>query len=679
MKKIFIWLLALGGGLVALLIAAVIFLPKFINVESYLPEIEQKVTEATGRSFNLGKDFNVSVFPWAGISFSDLQLGNPDEFGGGDFVKVKSFEVRVKIMPLLSKQIEINKFVLDGPEILLIKNEDGAGNWTMGDGSGEKTAAAPPDKKVEPPVQQPSDGSGLSLSSLEIGEFAITNGLITYVDKAADVTNTIDGITFRLLDVSLERPIDMMFKANVDGKPVSMEGAVGPIGQNPGQGTVNIDLAIQAFNELSVNVKGNITDPVAKQQFDMSLKVAQFSPRKLLNTLDMPFPVETTDPAVLNKVGLELNVSGDPANITLKDSSVVLDDSRLTLFAAVKEMAKPDITFKLELDSINIDRYLPPKKEKVAEPAAKSTAPSAEAAGESGPPAQQQAIDYEPLRKLVLDGEVKVGQLIAGGAKVENTEIKIVGKDGVFDLEPCRLDLYKGGMNVVGNFNFQQDKPAIKVDFKAEEIHVGPLLQDTVKKDILEGTMGAVTGISFVGDTPDEIKKSLNGKGDLRFLDGALVGIDLAEMGRNLKAGVGVAKPETKPRTDFAELGVPFTLTNGLFQTDATFLKSPLIRVNANGSADLVSEKLDMKVKPKIVGTLKGQGDEKSRSGLAIPILVGGTFSKPEYSADLSAIASEETIKEAIKDPDSAKKKAKELEESGKGLLQSFGFGKKKK
>ena len=82
MKKILIWLLALGGGLLVLVLAAVLIIPRFIDVESYLPTIENKVTEATGRSFSIGRDVEVSVFPWVGASFSNLQLGNPEKFGG---------------------------------------------------------------------------------------------------------------------------------------------------------------------------------------------------------------------------------------------------------------------------------------------------------------------------------------------------------------------------------------------------------------------------------------------------------------------------------------------------------------------------------------------------------------------------------------------------------------------
>jgi AsmA protein len=83
------------------------------------------------------------------------------------------------------------------------------------------------------------------------------------------------------------------------------------------------------------------------------------------------------------------------------------------------------------------------------------------------------------------------------------------------------------------------------------------------------------------------------------------------------------------------------------------------------------------------VGTLKGQGDETQRSGLTIPVLVGGTFDKPKFTADLESLVkermpTEEELGEIIKSgkiPTERKEQfGKEVEEA-KGLLKGL-FGK---
>jgi AsmA protein len=66
----------------------------------------------------------------------------------------------------------------------------------------------------------------------------------------------------------------------------------------------------------------------------------------------------------------------------------------------------------------------------------------------------------------------------------------------------------------------------------------------------------------------------------------------------------------------------------------------------AKGKADLVAETLDFRVKPKFVGTMEGQGGDMSRSGVAVPVLVTGTFSSPKFRPDLEAILKERLEKE---------------------------------
>lgn len=696
MKKILVWLLALGAGLIALLIAAVIIIPKVVDVETYLPAIEKKVTEVTGRPFSMGRDFEVSVFPWVGVLFSDLRMGNAEGFGGGDFLRIESFEARVKLLPLLTKTIEIKKFILKGPEIHLVKSAKGGGNWSLGPQEAQtpqEAMIAKEEKSPSPKVGDTKGGKELPVKSLQVDEFTISDGRIVYTDKGAELQKEVDNISLKLEDVSLDRLISLNFKADVEGRPVSVTGSLGPVGKVPGQGEVTIDLVVKAFGAVEMALQGDIVDPATRQQFNMNLSLAPFSPRKLLKELDIAMPVETADAGVLDNFHAKLNVAGNPDDIQLQESSVTLDDSTLVMSARIKDMARPDVAFKLDLDTFNLDRYLPTRTaaSSSASPQPDTKTPAETKTPKSSTGAKKAApaeIDYTPLRTLLLDGEIHIGELVAHGAKVENAVFKVLGKNGVFILDPATLDLYQGSIGMTGNFNVQKDTPTTRVDLKAADIQAGPLLKDAMEKDVIRGAMNATASLSFRGDNAMEIKKSLNGTGELTFLDGAIVGIDIAEMARNFAKGGGQAPPKDKPKTDFAELRLPYSLNNGVFKTTESFLASPLLRVQAFGTANLVSEQLDMKVRPKIVGTLKGQGDAEKRSGLMVPIAIRGTFANPKFSADLSAVANEETIKEALQDPDAAKEKVRDqvksleetgkaLEETGKGLLKSFGFGSK--
>lgn len=222
------------------------------------------------------------------------------------------------------------------------------------------------------------------------------------------------------------------------------------------------------------------------------------------------------------------------------------------------------------------------------------------------------------------------------------------------------------------------------MNFQMKGVQAGPLLRDLLKKDFLEGTLKAKVGIRMRGDDAERIKKTLNGKGDFLFTDGAIKGIDLAGMVRNAQAAFGLAeKGAEKPRTDFSEFHSPFTITNGVVNTPKTSLKSPFIRVLATGDANLVQETLDFRVEPKFVGTIKGQGDTTQSAGITVPVLVTGNFSSPKFRPDLESML-KQTLEKGVTDPSELMKllpgqttqegEPESLEEKAKGLLKGL-FG----
>jgi AsmA protein len=275
---------------------------------------------------------------------------------------------------------------------------------------------------------------------------------------------------------------------------------------------------------------------------------------------------------------------------------------------------------------------------------------------------------------MVLDGKAMIGKLKAANLKMENMIVHVTGKNGVFNLNPFSVDLYQGKAGVKAQLDVRKNTPATNVTIKAQGIQAGPMIKDAAQKEVIEGTLASDITLAMVGDTPDQIKRSLGGKGNLTFLDGAIVGIDIAGTIRNAASGLGLGeKPAQKPRTDFAELKIPFTANKGLVTVPGASLVSPLLRLSTRGKTDLVKEDLDFRVEPKLVATLKGQGDTKERSGVLVPLLITGTYAEPKIRPDLKAmiggkLPDEEGIKKLIKGDDSGKS----TEDKAKGLIKGL-------
>ena len=675
MKKVVKWGLIIGGAVIVLIVAALLIIPLFVDVEQYKPYVEKQVSEATGRPFTMGGDLGLSLFPWAGFSLSDLHLGNAPGFAEKDMVSVKSFEVRVKLLPLLSREVQVKRFVLDEPRIVLEMGKNGRGNWE-GIGKPAEEGEGPPSEEEKAPEKE--SGTGLPIKSLAVNEFAVQNGSLLWIDHASGQRQEISGLNLTLQDVSFDRPIGLDLSALLDGKPLSVKGKIGPVGKDPGMGSIPLELGIEALKQIKMSLEGEIVDPATQLKFNLIVDVSPFSPRKLVAGLGETFPIETADSKALDRVAFKARLKGDAENVTLSDGVFDLDDSKITFSAKAREFSKPNVAFDFKLDEIDLDRYLPPASEEKGTAAQKAETPAPKA----------EKTDYTPLRKLVLEGVVRVGKAKAFGARIQDVHMKVTGKNGRFNLDPLTLNLYEGGVSSKGVLDVRKDVPEASIDLSAKGIQVGPLLTDVLETDFLEGTVQGEVGMEMKGDDPDKIKKTLNGQGDLVFEDGAIVGVDLTGMVQNVKATFGLAeKGAKKPRTDFSEVHMPFTINKGVVNTSGTNLTSPLLRLLATGDADLVRETLDFRVEPKFVGTLKGQGDTAQRSGVMVPVLVTGSFSSPKFRPDLKGMIKKRLEGELPKAEDlkrllpgqekgSEEGESESLEEKAKGMLKGLPFGK---
>jgi AsmA protein len=659
MNRTLKWLLIAGGTIVVLLIAAVVLIPLLVDVNHYKPQIEARVQETTGRAFKINGAIDLSVFPWIGLALGDLRLGSPSGFGETDLLSVGRFEARVRLIPLLSRRIEIQRIVLEAPAIALVKKKDGRTNWQF-------QPPAPPKGKKTPRPEAPAPEANLALASLTAEEIAVRNGRLTYRDEAGGKPQEIADLNLVLKDVSLDRPLQIDFSTRVNGQPVTLKGTAGPLGNPPASQPLAYDLVLAALDAVDIKLKGTARDLQTQPAVSLDMEVAAFSPRKVFERLGQPFPIQTTDPEVLKTMTFRGNLNGGPQGVKLDAGQMTLDQSRIDFKAEADEFEKPRLAFDARIDDIDIDRYLPPPtpgKDKDAAPA--STA-------------DKQAIDYAPLRRLILDARLNVAKLKINQARMQNIELKISGRNGRFQLEPFSADLYGGKARIAGRMDVNGPQPRSDVSIALTDMLVGPFLADVVQKDFLQGRLVTAIDLRFSGDRPETIRRSLNGKGRLTFNDGAIVGIDLAGMVRNLQAAFGAGEwVKEKPQTDFTELDIPFVLTEGVFQTAASNMKSPLLRLLADGRADLVQEALDFRITPKFVATLVGQGDTEDRQGVVVPVLVSGSFDQPKFQPDLKSIARQQVEdkiveSEKFKEVFEENEKLKPYEDQAKDLIKGL-------
>ena len=114
--------LAWGVGIIAaLLIAAAIYIFLIFDPNKYKAEIITAVHKATGRELTIQGDLKLSLFPWLGVETGVMTLNNLPEFGRQPFTKVDAAAIKVKLLPLLHKDVEVDTVTLNGLYLNLIR------------------------------------------------------------------------------------------------------------------------------------------------------------------------------------------------------------------------------------------------------------------------------------------------------------------------------------------------------------------------------------------------------------------------------------------------------------------------------------------------------------------------------------------------------------------------------
>lgn len=170
------------AALIVLLIAVALVLPFIIDPNDYRNDIETAVTDATGRAFEIAGPMELSVFPWLGLEINDVTLGNKTQgnapgFGSKPFAHLDSAEIQVKLLPLLSSEIEVGDIVISGLEVNLARNAQGKTNWADLVGKEKSPESAMP--------QNEEPTGGFTLANLKIGGITLADARITYTDAKA--------------------------------------------------------------------------------------------------------------------------------------------------------------------------------------------------------------------------------------------------------------------------------------------------------------------------------------------------------------------------------------------------------------------------------------------------------------------------------------------------------------
>ena len=661
-------LLKLIAFIVIVVIAGLIALPFIVDPNDYKPQISEQVEKATGRTLNLEGDIGLSVFPWIALELGPLSLSNAKNFEAEHFAKIDGAQIRIKLMPLLKKELEMDTIVLDGLILNLEKNKAGKTNW---DDLGGKTKQKSNDNTQDSNAAEPAVG----LAALSIAGVQLTNANILWSDKSSAADYTIKNLNLKTdpiepgqptnvelgfdmtsaapqmaANVSLDAQLmadmeqqlftlsDLSFKTKATGNDLPLPEMTlslnGDISADLNKQTADLSQLLIQIQDLAVESDIEATQILSEQpQFSGQIAVKAFNLRQMAQQLAIELPV-MADTNTLELVQLNSPISGSSNNFSLDNLTLLLDQSKLTGQFSVNNFAEPALKFKLALDKLDADPYMPLAESDTAKTVASPATAGAGAVSE---------LPLDTLRDLNIAGSLNIGQLKFSGTQSSDIKININAKDGIIKLHPLSANLYQGQYQ--GNVNLDAQGKSLKlgINENLSNIQAGPLLKDLSGDDKISGLVNAKVKLAGQGKSVEQIKQSLSGNGDFSFTDGSLKGINIADSIRKAKAilkGEPVPKSASVIKTDFSSFKGSFTANNGIVNNPDLLLMSPLLRVNGAGTADINKEAINYGLEVGVVGSVEGQEGKglAELKGLIVPVKITGSFSDPKPTVDLATL-----------------------------------------
>lgn len=650
-------------------------------------EISRVVLEQKQRTLVIAGKPQLSVWPDVGIRLEGVTLS--ERGSSAPFAALQSARVSVAVMPLLRKQLQVRALDVTGLQATLVQKKDGTLN--IADLLGQP-AAPDADQPVAPtqaaePLQidvagvriadaqltwrDEKAGSTTSVSNLSLSTGAIqadTDKKTAAVDKLSLSAKGQSGTDAFAL--TLEAPRLLLSPEKSGGEAITLGATLRGAGRNA---TLNLvlngvegnadalkiaglalkldamagDAAIQAQlnSPVAVNVAGK---SVVLSKLGGSVNLAH--PSMPMKSLNLPIHGNLKVDALQQTAALEL--------------ATQFDASKIATSVKVAKFAPLALAFDLDVDTLDVDKYLPPKP---------ATAPAQEVvAGKEAP------IDLGVLKGPAVNGAIRIGALQVAHLKLEKVNAKLALANGRLEVAPLSLNLYGGG--TTGSLSVNAHGNAVAIRQNLVGVSINPLMKDLLNKDLLEGRGNVLLDLNTRGETVGAMKKALAGSAALALKDGAIKGINLAQSLRDVKAKLGQADA-TQPanasqKTDFSELTASFKIANGVAHNDDLALKSPFIRLGGVGDVDVGAGQMNYLAKATVVASGEGQGGKEASQlkGLTVPVRVSGAFDALHYKIELGAMLEDATKarveekKQEIKAKaeEAARDKAKDL---FKGLL----------
>lgn len=374
MNKLIKIIVGVVGGVFILFAAGVWYASSTVDPVQLTKLLSTSVKAATGRDLKITGPVSLSFFPGISVSAERLSLSNASWASSPEMLTLKHIDLDIKVLPLISKRIEIGRVKLTGLELHLQKNASGKVNWDMSadssstaSGSDNAGTSSVGDNLIymdsvsvvdaQIRYQDSTDSiSNYQIKRLSLTESGDTSNISLNMQAQGQAlelsgkTGSLSGLLKQSDVSSMQFPVDLNLAMN--GKTLLIKGEVSRLPK--AMPTINLTLSSKAFDWPSLNATANLSlhnsngvksDPVAHQSTKSQSKY-------LFSNESIPFDVL---PQTKGKVIISIAELGLPKRKPIENlqATVQLSGSDIDIPNLTFQMGKGSADFQLKLSGFD--------------------------------------------------------------------------------------------------------------------------------------------------------------------------------------------------------------------------------------------------------------------------------------------------------------------------------------
>ena len=347
-------------GLIALIVIAIAVAVATFDPNKYKGELAKIVKEKTGRTLAVEGKIGLSLFPSIGVAVGKTTLSerNSDKI----FARIDDVKVSLALLPLLSRQVVVDRVTLSGLNVELVQDKGGKTNFAdlAGAGGAQAPAKAPASKPAAPggPVQLDVAGVEIRSSSATWHDEATGGRYKATIDefKTGRIASGVPGKLSLAARVEANQPkadykVDLtgQYRLNLEKQSYALSGM-----------ELKVADATPGSNKPPLTLKGDVEFDASPQAIRFTLAADQVNldrylpppPAKGPADKGAPPPAKPEEPIDLSALK-GLNMKGDLKIEQLIASNVKLEKVHLGVKAAGGKVDAEPLTANLYQGKLN--------------------------------------------------------------------------------------------------------------------------------------------------------------------------------------------------------------------------------------------------------------------------------------------------------------------------------------